>query len=80
MKEYAFDVKLAATVRVKAESLSAAKALLETYGDDIDEQQGFGMQLTSCSVDDCSPHLFEVCGVDDEVIYWEEGSNDYDGD
>ncbi len=74
MHEYAFDVKLAAVVRVKAETRGEAETMLHNYTWDFqpDAPYNLGAQLTEASVDDCSPHLFEVDGKNTE----EEEDND----
>ena len=66
MKQYAFDVKRAATVRIEAESLDEARGRLEA--------EDCLALATSASIDDCAgPHLFEVCDMATDKIYWDDG-------
>ena len=67
--EYAFDVKLAAVIRVTAESEEQARTMLR----DFDGIGGFqirdlptGLVVTEASVDDANPLLFEVDGEEAE--------------
>ena len=64
--EYAFDVKLFATVRVKADSEEEARADLRAYLDCADCNGGAWANgdpiLFEASVDDDSPELIEVDG------------------
>ena len=71
MSEYAFDIKLAAIVRIRAPSLQKAEQALTNALDcanlDVKIQQPVGgVRLTEASVwvDDVEhPYLFEVDGV-----------------
>jgi len=67
MHEYAFDVKLAAVVRVtahnQAEALRIVQNEIDTISLDIIGQTSNGSyHLTEASVDDTSPSLIEVDG------------------
>ena len=72
MREYAFDVKMFAVVRVKAETRKKAEKILEAALDCADlnvsahSREG-SAQVTEASiyVDDVNyPYLFEVDGID----------------
>lgn len=74
MREFAYDIKLAAVVRVKARSSSEAKAFLATALDCVDLKFTFDAKdcrgritEASLSVDDGEyPYLFEVDGISTE--------------
>lgn len=61
--EYAFDVKLAAVVRVTARSETDARRKLHGIDAvDLAATPADGLRITEASVDDCDPYLFEVDG------------------
>ena len=66
--EYAFDVKLAATVRFRAASeAQALKILANTLGflecEAVDQFWPDGLPVRfEASIDDCDPYLFELDG------------------
>ena len=63
--EYAFDVKLAAVVRVKASSPRRAVDIIQGLkAIDLDWRWGETVHITEASVDDCSPELLEIDGVE----------------
>ena len=66
MKEYAFDVKLFAAIRVKAESKKEAIALLRQHVDAASCNFGAWPNgdpiLGEASVDDDEPYCFEIDG------------------
>jgi hypothetical protein len=69
MHEYAFDVKLAAVVRVTAANPAEALRIVQNDIDAISldttgqASSGNGSyHLTEASVDDCSPTMFEIDG------------------
>jgi len=78
MKEFAFDIKLSAVVRVKASSEKAARKILPEVLDSLDltscEIDGFNdsqgvknVVLTEASIsmdDEEGPYLFEIDGED----------------
>lgn len=73
-KEFAFDVKLAAVVRVSANSEKAARAAMERVlqaceptgpfldGFNAEYGHGSGIRITEFSLDPKEPNLFEVNG------------------
>lgn len=70
MHEYAFDVKLAAVVRVKARSQQAALSLLRRKLDceTPPEAEAAGVRITEISIDDeAGPHCFEIDGEDTDT-------------
>ena len=63
MPEYAFDVKLAAVVRIQAPTEDEAEARLKQIDCATHMNPDANPRVTEYSMDDCSPYLFEVDGV-----------------
>lgn len=69
MHEYAFDVKLAAVVRVNARNRRIAERVVNNLSGDsvaLSHILGARARLTEFSTDDCSPRLFEIDGEEIE--------------
>jgi hypothetical protein len=62
MPEYAFDVKLAAVVRIQCPTEKEARARLKQIDCCSHMDPEANPRVTEYSMDDCSPHLFEVDG------------------
>lgn len=64
--EYAFDVKLCAAIRIRANSQAEALATLHDCVDTMDCNGGMWPNgapiLFEASIDDCSPLCFEIDG------------------
>jgi hypothetical protein len=83
--EYAFDVKLAGVVRVRADSLENARSAMESALDCANLNVSFSdplgrVEITEASVyvdDVCGPQLFEVDGKD---VYEDEYDEEDEGE
>lgn len=69
MSEYAFEVKMNAVVRVRADSQEAAERTVRTLqAMGINKEFEPGVIVTEASVDDVSPFLFEIDGEEAERL------------